>query len=84
MHTQIMTSQNRRRTKRLPRGVLKTISYSVMHLCVAMTIAYILTGNIKAALAIGLIEPAAQTLAYTLHEKAWARKLSLPFTRLAV
>ncbi|GGE45047.1 hypothetical protein GCM10011367_19780 [Marinicauda pacifica] len=58
---------------RLPRGVLKTLSYSLMHLSVAMSVAYLLTGSWKAALAIGLIEPAVQTLAYTFHERAWVR-----------
>ncbi|WP_019960510.1 DUF2061 domain-containing protein [Woodsholea maritima] len=52
---------------------LKTLSYSVMHLCVAMSVAWMLTGNLKAALAIGLIEPAVQTVAYTCHERIWAR-----------
>jgi uncharacterized membrane protein len=51
----------------------KTMTYSLMHLSVAMTVAFVLTGNWHAALAIGLIEPVIQTVAYTLHERAWAR-----------
>ncbi|KCZ48164.1 MULTISPECIES: DUF2061 domain-containing protein [unclassified Hyphomonas] len=51
----------------------KTMTYSLMHLSVAMTVALILTGSWHAALAIGLIEPLVQTAAYTLHERAWAR-----------
>ena len=51
----------------------KTMTYSLMHLTVAMTVAFILTRNWHAALAIGLIEPMVQTVAYTLHERAWAR-----------
>ena len=46
----------------------KTMTYSLMHLSVAMTVALILTGSWHAALAIGLIEPLVQTAAYTLHE----------------
>lgn len=57
----------------LPRGVIKTITYSAMHLSVAVTVAFALTGSWKAALAIGLIEPAVQTVAYAGHEKLWAR-----------
>jgi uncharacterized membrane protein len=56
---------------RLPRGALKTVSYALMHLGVAMTVAFALTRNWHAALAIGLIEPMVQTLAYSLHERAW-------------
>jgi uncharacterized membrane protein len=51
----------------------KTVTYSLMHLSVAMAVAFALTGNWHAALAIGLIEPMVQTVAYTLHERAWAR-----------
>ena len=58
---------------RLPRSVVKTMTYSVMHLTVAVSVAYALTGNIAIALGIGLIEPAVQTVAYMLHENAWRR-----------
>lgn len=53
--------------------VFKTVTYSLMHLTVAMTVAFLLTGSWHAALAIGLIEPLVQTAAYTMHERAWAR-----------
>jgi uncharacterized membrane protein len=55
-----------------PRPALKTLTYALMHLLVAMSVAFVLTGSWAAALAIGLIEPAVQTVAYTLHERAWA------------
>lgn len=58
----------------------KTMTYSLMHLCVAMTVAFILTGSWHAALAIGLIEPLVQTGAYTLHERAWARASAVRVT----
>ena len=50
----------------------KTVSYGIMHVCVAIAVAYALTRNWKAALAIGLIEPVFQTIAFVLHEKVWA------------
>ncbi len=55
------------------RGAIKTATYSLTHLGVAMSVAYALTGSWSAALAIGLVEPAAQTVAYVLHERAWRR-----------
>ncbi len=58
---------------RVPRSAVKTVSYAMMHLAVAMTVAFALTRNWHAALAIGLVEPFVQTLAYSLHERAWAR-----------
>lgn len=58
----------------MPRPALKTLTYSVMHFTVAITVAFALTGSWQAALAIGMIEPLVQTLAYALHERAWARR----------
>ncbi len=52
---------------------LKTGSYSVMHLLVAIGVAYAITQNWRAALAVGLIEPLVQTVAYFLHDRVWSR-----------
>jgi uncharacterized membrane protein len=51
----------------------KTASWSLVHMIVAISVAYALTQNWKAALAVGLIEPVFQTIAFALHERAWAR-----------
>ncbi|KRB40614.1 MAG: DUF2061 domain-containing protein [Pseudomonadota bacterium] len=51
----------------------KTLSYSLMHLVVAITVAYALTRDWRAALAIGMIEPIFQTMAFVMHERVWAR-----------
>ena len=47
---------------------------------VAMAVAYAVTGSLAAALAIGLIEPAVQTVAYFFHEKAWKNVDNRPDT----
>lgn len=52
---------------------LKAFSYFWMHVVVAMTVVYTVTGNVFAAMSVGLIEPAVQVLAYHLHERAWRR-----------
>lgn len=54
---------------------LKPFTYGLMHLVVAITVAFALTGNLAIALGIGLVEPLVQTVAYTFHEKAWAAHL---------
>lgn len=51
----------------------KTVSYSLMHLTVAVTVAFALTRDWRAALAIGMIEPIFQTIAFAVHERVWAR-----------
>jgi uncharacterized membrane protein len=55
------------------RLALKTGSYSLMHLTVAIAVAYAITQDWRAALAVGIIEPLVQTAAYFLHDRAWAR-----------
>jgi len=54
------------------RFAAKTASWSLVHMIVAISVAYALTQNWRAALAVGLIEPIFQTIAFALHERAWA------------
>lgn len=51
----------------------KTLTYSLTHLIVAVSVAFALTRDWRAALAIGMIEPVFQTIAFALHERAWRR-----------
>lgn len=55
------------------RDLAKSSTYAVMHLLVAMTVAFALTRDWRIALGIGLIEPIVQTIAYAVHEKAWTK-----------
>ncbi len=57
----------------MPEPALKTFTYGLMHLVVAIAVAYAVTRNWQAALAVGMIEPLVQTFAYNFHERAWAR-----------
>lgn len=53
---------------------LKTASYAVMHLCVAIAVAYALTLDWRKALAIGILEPFVQTFAFALHDRYWRKR----------
>lgn len=55
----------------------KTLTYSIMHMSVAITVGYIITGSFAKAVAIGLIEPCVQTAFFFLHEKAWNKRLGI-------
>ena len=44
-----------------------------MHFTVAVTVAFVLTGSLRTALAIGVIEPLVQTVFFTLHDRIWSR-----------
>ena len=57
----------------MPHAALKTLTYGLMHLVVAVAVAYAVTRSWQAALAVGLIEPFIQTVAYNLHERAWSK-----------
>ena len=60
------------------RFAAKTASWSLVHMTVAIAVAYALTQNWRAALAVGLIEPIFQTIAFALHERAWADREPIP------
>jgi len=51
---------------------LKPLTYSTMHLCVAVTVAWVLTRDWRIALGVGVIEPIVQTFAYMAHERVWS------------
>lgn len=51
--------------------LIKTLSYAIMHMTFAIIVAFILSGSWQVALAIGLVEPCVQTVAFFFHEKIW-------------
>jgi uncharacterized membrane protein len=71
----MMRQSTRVTAMRIPfsQSLAKTGTFAVLHFGVAFSIAYLLTGSLGIASAIALIEPVANTVAYLLHERAWAR-----------
>ena len=55
------------------RLALKTGTYSLMHFVVAIAVTFAITQDWRAALAVGLIEPAVQTVAFLIHDRVWAK-----------
>ncbi len=53
------------------RTLKKTLSYYIMHISVAMIVAYMITGNLIMAATLSLIEPTVQAFAFFFHEKVW-------------
>jgi uncharacterized membrane protein len=62
---------------------LKTFSYFLVHMGVASSLVWWLTGDISAALTLGLIEPLVQTVSFNCHERFWARREAARSTQLA-
>lgn len=55
------------------RTLKKTLSYYIMHITVAMMVAYLVTGNLIMAATLSLLEPTVQAFAFFFHEKVWNR-----------
>lgn len=51
----------------------KTLSYYIMHITIAMLVGYFVTGSLAMAIALSLIEPTVQAVAFFFHEKFWER-----------
>ncbi len=51
--------------------MIKTLTFALVHVMVAFTVVYTLTGNLLAGGLVALIEPACNTIAYYFHEKVW-------------
>ena len=54
-------------------ALFKTASYYVVHVVVAILVAYAVTGDWLVALTLSLLEPSVQAVAYFVHDKVWAK-----------
>ncbi|MBP7880250.1 DUF2061 domain-containing protein [Acinetobacter sp. NIPH 1852] len=55
------------------RTLKKTLSYYILHISVAMLVAYAITGNLLVSATLSLLEPTVQAFAFFFHEKVWSR-----------
>lgn len=51
----------------------KTLSFAVLHFCVAFSVAYALTGSFLIGGLMALVEPSINTVAFFFHEQVWKR-----------
>ncbi len=63
-HIQRFVDNNQRMFK-------KTFSYYIMQITVAMIVGYLVTGSLTMAIALSLLEPTVQAVAFFFHEKIW-------------
>lgn len=52
----------------------KTVSFAVVHMSVAFTVGFVMTGSLAVGGALALVEPLCNTVAYHIHEKWWAKR----------
>lgn len=67
IHIQKFVDNNQRMFK-------KTFSYYIMHISIAMLVGYFVTGSWAMAIALSLLEPTVQAVAFFFHEKFWEQK----------
>ena len=56
----------------------KTVSFAAVHMSVAFTVGYAMTGDVLVGGTLALVEPLCNTVAYYFHEKVWQRRGSAP------
>ena len=66
----------RKGTDEMSTDLLKTMTYLAVHLTVAFTVGYLLTGSLEIAGLITLIEPCANAVAFFFHEKVWKWRIA--------
>jgi len=53
--------------------MLKTLTFTLMHFCIAFGVTYALTGSVAASGLVAAIEPLCNSVGFYLHEKVWQR-----------
>lgn len=53
--------------------MLKTLTFTLMHFCIAFGVTYALTGSVAASGLVAAIEPLCNSLGFYFHEKIWQR-----------
>ena len=53
--------------------MLKTITFTLMHICIAFSVAYALTGSVAVGGLVAAVEPLCNSVGFYFHEKIWKR-----------
>lgn len=53
--------------------MLKTLTFTLMHFCIAFSVAYALTGSVTVGGLLAIVEPLCNSVGFFLHEKVWQR-----------
>jgi len=53
--------------------MIKTVTFTLMHFCIAFSVTYLLTGSVAIGGLIAAIEPLANSVGFYLHERVWQR-----------
>lgn len=53
--------------------MLKTVTFTLMHFCIAFSVTYALTGSIAVGGLVAAVEPLCNSVGFYFHEKIWKR-----------
>ena len=53
--------------------MLKTLTFTLMHFCIAFGVAYALTGSLAVGGLLATVEPLCNSVGFFLHDKLWQR-----------
>lgn len=53
--------------------MLKTLTFTIMHFCIAFSVTYVLTGSIAVSGLVAAVEPLCNSVGFYFHEKVWQR-----------
>lgn len=53
--------------------MFKTITFTLMHFCIAFAVTYTLTGSVAASGLVAAIEPLCNSVGFYFHEQIWQR-----------
>lgn len=53
--------------------MLKTLTFTLMHFCIAFGVTYMLTGSVAASGLVAAIEPLCNSVGFYVHERIWQR-----------
>lgn len=53
--------------------MLKTLTFTLMHFCIAFSVAYALTGSVTVGGLVATVEPLCNAVGFFFHEKVWQR-----------
>jgi len=53
--------------------MVKTVTFTALHITIAFTIVYLMTGDFMVGGAVALIEPLCNSIGYFFHERIWER-----------
>ncbi|WP_375737820.1 DUF2061 domain-containing protein [Pseudomonas boanensis] len=53
--------------------MLKTVTFTLLHFCIAFSVAYALTGSVAVGGLVAAVEPLCNSVGFYFHERIWKR-----------